>query len=54
MMFKKLGVPRTREDLIDQVLLQVKRDIQNEDLTAIEELLRFVPEDRLFAFLSEE
>jgi hypothetical protein len=53
-MIKKLGLPKTKEDLINQVLVQIERDIQSGDLTAIEELLRFVPENRLFAFLSEE
>lgn len=39
--------------LIDQVLEQIEADIKSGDTTAIEELLKFVPQDRLEAFLSE-
>ena len=41
------------EALIDRVLNQILKDVKACDLTAIEELLRFVPEDRLRAFLPE-
>jgi hypothetical protein len=40
-------------ELIDKVIEQIRTDIENEDLTAIEELLRFVPEKYLRGFLSE-
>ena len=39
--------------LIDQALEQVKKDVADEDLTAIEELLKHVPINILIAFLSE-
>jgi hypothetical protein len=43
----------TKVQLIDRVLAQVERDVYEGDLTAIEELLRFVPEQYLVGFLSE-
>ena len=39
--------------LIDKVLEQIVKDVHNADLTAIEELIRFVPVDILEGFLSE-
>lgn len=39
--------------LIDRVLEQIVKDVKEDDLTAIEELLKFVPEVALTAFLSE-
>jgi hypothetical protein len=42
------------EELFDKVLEQLKRDISCNDYTAIEELLRDVPEENLLAFLAEE
>ena len=39
--------------LIDQVLAQIVKDVNQRDLTAIEELLYSVPEDNLKGFLSE-
>lgn len=44
----------TQDELIDQVLQQICKDVANEDLTAISELLRIVPAEHLIAFLSEE
>jgi len=41
-------------DLIELALNQIVRDVENWDLTAIEELLRFVPEENLIAYLPEE
>lgn len=41
------------EQLIDAVLEQIQLDIQNGDLTAIVELLQFIPEDKLQGFLPE-
>ena len=41
------------QDLIDLVLDQIVQDVQNKDFTAIEELLKFVPEANLKSFLSE-
>jgi len=40
-------------DLIDRVLDQIVEDVGNKDLTAIEELLRSVPENNLKSFLTE-
>jgi hypothetical protein len=41
------------QDLIDLVLNQLAQDIGNKDFTAIEELLRVVPEKNLIAYLPE-
>jgi hypothetical protein len=41
-------------DLVELALNQIVRDVENWDLTAIEELLRFVPEENLIAYLPEE
>ena len=41
-------------DLYDEVLNQIAQDISNSDFTAIEELLQFVPRDKLIAYLPEE
>lgn len=43
-----------REQLIDKVLEQIKRDVNNADLTAIAELLERVDEVYLIGFLSED
>ena len=43
-----------REVLIDKVLIQIQLDIEARDLTAIEELLTFVPLENLIGFLPEE
>jgi len=40
-------------NLREQVLEQIVRDVQNEDLTAIEELLVYCTEDAMRQFLSE-
>lgn len=42
------------ENLIDLVLEQISKDIESGDLTAIEELLKAVPEENLKGYLSEE
>jgi hypothetical protein len=41
-------------DLVDLVMEQIRIDIENGDLTALEELLGHVPEDILKGFLSED
>jgi hypothetical protein len=41
-------------NLLDKVLDQLVQDVQAGDLTAIEELLKFIPEKNLIAFLPEE
>jgi hypothetical protein len=40
--------------IIDMVLLQIKIDVKNKDLTAIEELLKNIPVSDLKNYLSEE
>ena len=40
-----------KQSLIDEVLEEIKKDIANGDLTAIEELLRFTPYKNLMAYL---
>ena len=42
-----------RQRLIDAVLEQIKTDVQNADLTAVEELIRELPTDNLINFLPE-
>jgi hypothetical protein len=39
--------------LIDQVINQIKRDIDHNDLTALEELLQQIPDEVLRPYLSE-
>lgn len=41
------------QELIDSVIDQIETDVLVQDFTAIEELLRHVPEEALNAFLSE-
>jgi hypothetical protein len=43
-----------RSELIDKVLEQMREDLINHDLTAIEELLKFVPMENLIGYLPEE
>jgi hypothetical protein len=42
------------EQIIDNVIEQIKKDIESGDVTAIDELLRYVPTQKLEAFLSED
>jgi hypothetical protein len=42
------------DKLIDAVIEQIKKDILIGDVTAIDELLRYLPKQKLEAFLSEE
>ena len=39
--------------LYDRVILQIEQDVGNQDFTAIEELLQFVPQHILEGFVSE-
>lgn len=41
------------DKLIDKVLEQIQEDVNNGDLTAIEELIKPLPEEQLQGFLSE-
>jgi hypothetical protein len=43
----------TREELVDAVIEQIQQDVKNQDFTAIQELLCYVPENNLKSFLSE-
>lgn len=43
----------SRDRLIDAVLEQIKADIEAGDLTAIEEMIRYLPADVLIDFLPE-
>ena len=42
------------DNLIDSVIEQIKEDIKDGDLTAIDELLRFVPKKNLIGYLPED
>jgi hypothetical protein len=42
------------QQLIDQVLEQMLQDILNADFTAIEELIKAIPETNLTAYLPEK
>ena len=42
------------DNLIDSVIEQIKEDIKDGDLTAIDELLRFVPKENLIGYLPEK
>ena len=44
----------TKEELIDAVLTQILKDVHDGDLTAIEELLTFVPIENLIGYIPEE
>tara|TARA_R110002124_G_C8555682_1_gene479807 strand:- start:316 stop:501 length:186 start_codon:yes stop_codon:yes gene_type:complete len=43
-----------KQELIDEVLSRVVVDVMVGDVTAIEELLRFIPQKRLLGFLDAE
>lgn len=43
-----------RQNLLDQVLDQIQKDIWDGDLTAIEELIGRLPDDTLISYLSVE
>ncbi len=40
--------------LIDRVIVEIQRDFAMGDLTALDELLTFVPKENLIAYLPEE
>ena len=42
------------QQLIDDVLNQILQDVRDFDLTAIEELIKNIPEEVLIAYLPEE
>ena len=41
-------------NLIDAVIDQIQEDFYSGDLTALEELLKFIPEENLKGYLPEE
>jgi len=43
-----------REQLIDNVLEQIARDVENEDVTAIQEMIAHLPDNVLEAYLPLE
>jgi hypothetical protein len=43
-----------QSDLVDRVLDQIVKDCEGGDLTAIEELLKSVPREKLISYLPEE
>ena len=45
---------KLNESLIDAVLEQIKKDVRDGDLTAIEELLIRLPHHRLVGYLPED
>ena len=42
------------QELVDLVIAAIKRDIRAGDLTALEELLKFLPRENLIGYLPEE
>jgi hypothetical protein len=45
---------KSKQKLIDRVIEQIKEDILIEDVTALDELLKFTPVENLIAYLPEE
>jgi hypothetical protein len=43
-----------KHDLVDRVMDQIAVDFERGDLTALQELLMFVPRENLIAYLPEE
>ena len=48
-----LGHNMTKQELIEAVIKQIQEDIQRGDLTALEELLMFVPNTYLNGYLNK-
>lgn len=42
-----------RETLIDKVLVQIVQDVLVGDMTAVEELIKDIPDEQLKAYLTE-
>lgn len=53
-MFKIAEKPKTKEELVDMVIDQIKNDINCGDVDSLSELLRFVDDKTLIAYLPEE
>ena len=48
------NVRKKEDELYDKVLEQIKQDVADGDLSAIDELLKFVPKENLEAYLPEK
>jgi len=44
---------KNKQKLVDKVIEQIKKDIADGDVTAIDELLKFCPVENLRGYLSE-
>ncbi len=44
---------KNKQQIIDTVIEQIKRDIKKEDVTALDELLKDIEHEKLIAFLPE-
>jgi nucleoid-associated protein YejK len=45
---------KQKQSIVDQVIEQIKKDLQMGDETAIDELLKFVPDEYLIGFLPDD
>jgi hypothetical protein len=50
----KLKSPKSKQDLIEIVVLQIRQDVHCGDYEALEELLGFMPNVNLIEYLPEE
>jgi hypothetical protein len=50
----KMKSPKSKQDLIDTVLEQIKLDVHTGELLALDELLGFLPNVNLIEYLPEE
>jgi hypothetical protein len=48
------NVRKKEDEIYDKVLEQIKKDVADGDVSAIDELLRFVPKKNLEAYLPEK
>lgn len=44
----------SKQELIDEALNQIVKDVEIRDLSAVDELLKFVPTENLLAYLEEQ
>lgn len=49
-----VNIKEIKQELIDRVLEVIESDIRQGDLTAVDELLTFVPIENLIGYLPEE
>ena len=45
---------KRKQRIIDQVLIEILKDIKKRDVTAVEELLSLIPEKNLLQYLPED